>query len=55
MSEHTTEINWPQLISNKASDVMNILNGLSQQDIENVLSIVKNRLPVKLTLVLEKE
>jgi len=50
MSEQTTQINWSQLYTDKATEIEKILSGLSQQDIRSVLLIFENRLPSKLTL-----
>jgi hypothetical protein len=55
MSENTTEINWPQVYTDKANEIKNLLIGFSQQDIENVLTLVKDMLPSKLFLVASQE
>lgn len=44
------DINWPQVYTDKAHEIKNLLKGFSQQDIENVLDLFKRLLPDNLIL-----
>jgi hypothetical protein len=51
-NNETLEIDWQKIYTDKANEIKDLLSGLSQQDIENVLSIFKQLLPSNLYLVL---
>lgn len=55
MSEQKNKIDWPQFYTDKANEIKKILNGLSQQDIQNIMSIFEGMLPVTYFLVAPQE
>ena len=51
-NNETLEIDWQKIYTDKANEIKDLLSGLSQQGIENILSIFKQLLPSNLYLVL---
>ena len=43
-------IDWPQIYTDKANAIKELLNGLSQQDIKNVFAVFEGMLPNELIL-----